>query len=157
MRVLTRRVQVEDAEVVKAMLVMSVNRAFAWPSVLGNAATLPHFWKGRGPVLPPAAALHNGCAVVRDLARLTLPPLRLVGIEQNSGKLGVDLRWALLMSSLGDGQLAQSARFPAVEKLTQRFFLHCVPNELVPMERLFTALPSQVFFFFALCAGGGCI
>ena len=146
MRVLTRRVQVEDAEVVKAMLVMSVNRAFAWPSVLGNAATLPHFWKGRGPVLPPAAALHhnNNSAVVRDLARLTLPPLRLVGIEQNSGKLGVDLRWALLMSSLGDGQLAQSARFPAVEKLTQRFFLHCVPNELVPMERLFTALPSQV-------------
>ena len=120
------------------MLVMAVNRPFAWPSVLGSATTLPHFWKERGP------ARSSSTSAARDLARLTLPPLRLVGIEQNAGKLGVDLRWLLLMSSLADGQLAQSARFPAVEKLTQRFFQHCVPSELVPTDRLFTALPSQV-------------
>ena len=145
---LQRQCQIEHSEegreIIKAMLVSTVNRPFAWPSVLGSAGSLPEFWKGRAPPLPPASALYNNSAVVRDLARLVLPPLRLVGIEQTSGKLGVDLRWALLMSSLGDGQLAQAARFPAVEKLTQRFFQHCVPSELVPMRRLFTGLPSQV-------------
>ena len=134
----------DGTEVVRGMLVSSVNQPFAWPSILGSAETLGAFWKDRAPPDLPAGQVHSNASLLRDLARLTLPPLRVLGMEVQRARLGVDLRWLLLMNALSHGLLAQSARFSAVAQLTQHFFKHCVPNELMPARYLFTGLPSQV-------------
>jgi hypothetical protein len=167
----------EGDEIVRAMLVCSLNRSFAWPSVLGEATTLRDFWKGRAP--PPAhpTVLRNNPTLQRELARLALPPLRMISIENTVGQLGVDVRWLLLTgalcevrwktralhspppppsppplarshacvsSSSSQGQLSQSSRFAAVAQLVQRFYQYCVPNALVPSDRHFIGLPSQI-------------
>jgi hypothetical protein len=134
----------EGDEIVRAMFACTMNKTFAWPSVLGEASALHDFWKGRAPPAPSAAVLRNNSSLQRDLARLSLPPLRMLGVENTVATLGVDLRWLLLVGALCEGQLSQSSRFSAVGQMVQRFYHHCVPNHMVPSNKLFIGLPSQV-------------
>ena len=134
----------EGDEIVRAMFACSLNKPFAWPSVLGEATSLRDFWKGRAPPPPSSAVLRNNPSIQRDLARLALPPLRMISVENTVAQLGVDVRWLLLVSSLCEGQLSQSSRFAAVGQLVQRFYMHCVPKEMVPSRKLFIGLPSQI-------------
>ena len=146
--VLRRHTRVDDSEegdeMVHAMFERLVNRPCAWPSVFGDSGTLGDFWKGRAPPQPTAGVLRNNPALLQELARLTLPPLRMIVVENTVAQLGVDLRWMLLMNALTGGQLSQSSRFPVVAHMVQRLYRHCVPREMVPGRELFLGLPSQV-------------
>jgi hypothetical protein len=82
------------------MFVCNLNKPFAWPSVLGEATGLRDFWKGRAPPAPHPTVLRNNPSLQRDLARLTLPPLRMISIENTVAQLGVDIRWLLLAGAL---------------------------------------------------------
>jgi hypothetical protein len=111
-------------QVVRAMIEHSVDRQFAWPSMLGRPT---HFGLGR----TPAAAVFE------------LAPVRMVMRETTEAQLCVDLRWLLLVGALSEGCLSQSSRFSIVGQLVQRFYQHCVPAELVCAEDLFIGLPTQ--------------
>ena len=112
-------------QVLRAMLEHSIDRQFAWPSVLG----LPQrFGLGR---TPP------------DDASLALAPLRMVMVETTEAQLCVDLRWLLLVGALSEGCVSQSSRFSIVAQLVQRLYQHCVPAEMVCSEDLFVGLPTQ--------------
>jgi hypothetical protein len=129
---LRKHAQINEArygkEVMRAMLENCIDKSFAWPSVLPspNGAEFPRqFGMGRG------ATTH------------ALAPLRLILVEQNVGRLAVDLRWLLLVGALSEGQLAQASRFSIVGQLIQRLYQHCVPMELVFGRELMVWLPTQ--------------
>ena len=125
--------QVKDSEVgddvVRGMLEHSIDRQFAWPSLLMARGIPKSFWMGRRAPGPP----------------LTLAPLRMILTEMTTARLAADLRWLLLVNSLGQGLITQSSRFAIVGQLVQRFYQHCVPRQMAVSGRdLFVGLPTQV-------------
>jgi hypothetical protein len=156
----------EGDEILHAMLECSIDRQFAWPSVLmppqppkpaeeeaeaeeeeeeaDSPPPLRHFWMRGAPPRPASARLRTNPDLMRQRSQLALAPLRMILVETTVAKLGVDVRWLLLVSALGEGQLAQSSRFSIVAQLVQRFYFHCVPNQMMSARDLFTGLPSQV-------------
>ena len=127
----------EGADIVRGMLSGSIDRPFAWPSVL-MADGVPKAF--RSMCVPPEAAVVGE----EDPERLALPPLRMFLCDATSARLCVDARWLLLANALGQGQLTQAARFTIVAQLVQRFYQHCVPRQLTAGPDLFLGLPAQV-------------
>ena len=128
--------QVKDSEqgdeIVRAMLERNMDKGFAWPSVLlmGQEGGPRSFWMGRE---PPDAALRG----------LKLAPIRMILVESTVAKLGVDIRWLLLVNSLSEGRMCQSSRFSIAAQLVQRLYQHCIPMPMVSARELFTGLPTQ--------------
>ena len=131
--------QIKDSEVgddiVRGMLEHSIDKRFAWPSVLMASGPPRALWTCVEPGRPPA----------QDPDTLALAPLRMFMTETTVATLYVDLRWMLLANALGQGQITQAARFTIVAQLVQRFYQHCVPPMLaMGGADLFLALPTQV-------------
>jgi len=82
----------EGVEILRIMLENNTNRQFAWPSILGCAATLSNFWMGRDPHAPSPEELENAPELTCNMENLSLAPLRMISIENGTVVLAADMR-----------------------------------------------------------------
>jgi len=82
------------------MLMRYINKPFAWPSILGSASTLPHFWMGRNREVQQQLYaqyavddLESESEFLQSMQTLSLPPLRMVASEMGTAILAADMRY----------------------------------------------------------------